>query len=253
MQTSMTFAVDNRLPEILDRVRSLFAARSPVVTEPLSQLVFAIIAEGAAPSVGLAVYNRLRATFPRWSDLRDASAERVGRVLVGVPGAVAKAEALPALLRAIEAERGVIELDFLRRMTTETAGRWLEKLPGVNGTVAAAVLSFSDLKRPVVAIGKEGARPIRRLGLAPASAPLSALPRHVAERAPSGWRAEEFADLGRGMARIARTVCIDGKPDCSACPLRDLCPSANRQAADVVAFPGPRAAPAVRTARSARS
>lgn len=250
MQTSMTFAVDNRLPEILERMRALYPARPARLTDPLSQLVFSVVAEGAAPAVGLAVYNRLRATFPRWSDLRDAPEEKVSRVLVGVPGGTEKAKALPAIMRRIEDERGAIDLDFLQRLGTEAAARWLETLPGVNASIAAATLSFSDLRRPVLAIGKEGARPIRRLGLAGPSAALSALPRHVAEKAPSSWRAEDFADLGRGLARLGRTVCGEGRPDCKACPLKDLCPSANRQAAEVVAFPGV-GKRAVKSARSA--
>ena len=240
MQTSLTFATDNRLPEILDRLRSLFPQQAARRTDPLTQLVFAVVSQDAAPSVASAVFNRMRATFPRWSDLRDAEEAKLARVLVGVPGAAAKAAGVPALLRAIEAERGVIDLDFLGRMSTEAAGRWLERLPGVTADVAAAVLSFSDLARPVMAIGRGPARPVRRLGLAQTAAPLSALPRQVAERAPADWKAEEFADLARGMARLARTVCHEGQPDCRACPLADLCPSANQRSAEVVAFPGAR-------------
>ena len=242
MQTSLTFATDNRLPEILDRLRSLFPTKPAMRTDPLSQLVFAVASDGAAPSVGAAVFNRLRAKFPRWSDLRDAAPQDVARVLVGVPNAAAKAEAIPALLQAIEAERGVIDLDFLGRMTTDAAGRWLERLPGVTADIAAATLSFSDLRRPVIAIGRAAARPVRRLGLAQASAPLSALPRQVAERAPAEWKAEAFADFARGMARLSRTVCHEGKPDCRACPLKDLCTAAGQGAAsasaNVIAFPG---------------
>ena len=238
MQTSLHFATDNRLPEILARVEALSPSRQARITDPLSQLVFAVVSEDAAPAVGLAVYNRLRTTCPRWSDLRDASSETLSRVLVGVPGAAKKAEALPEIVRLIEAERGVIELDFLRRMTTEAAGRWLETLPGVNAATAAAVLSFSDLRRSVVSVDQRNARPIRRLGLAPVAAPISALPCHVAERAPSSWGSEEFSGLAKGLSKLARTVCTDGKPDCGACTLRDLCPSARQVSAKVVAFPG---------------
>ena len=237
MQTSMTFATDNRLPEILARAERLAPARQGRITDPLSQLVFAVVAEDAAPAVGLAVYNRLRATCPRWSDLRDATPETLARVLVGTPGAAAKAEALPAIIRAIEDERGVIELDFLRRMTTEAAARWLETLPGIGAATAAAVLSFSDLRRSIMSVDQRTARPIRRLGLSPTAAPISALPRHVAERAPSSWGPEEFAGLTRGLSKLGRTVCTDGKPDCAACPMSDLCPSARRKTAEVVAFP----------------
>ena len=236
MQTSMTFATDNRLPEILARAEQL-SPQTAAITDPLSQLIYAVIAEDAAPAVALAVYKRLRAECPRWSDLRDAAPETLARILVGAPGAAAKAAALPGIVAGIEAERGVIELDFLRRMTTEAAGRWLETLPGVNASIAAAVLSFSDLRRSVVAVDQRSARPIRRLGLAPTAAPISALPRHVAERAPSGWGAAEFSALAKGLGKLGRTVCTEGKPDCGACPMADLCPSARRKTAEVVAFP----------------
>ena len=241
MQTSLHFATDNRLPEILARVEALSPNRQARITDPLSQLIFAVVSEDAAPAVGLAVYNRLRATCPRWSDLRDAAPETLARILVGTPGAGAKAEALPAIIAAIEAERGVIELDFLRRMTTDAAQRWLERLPGVTAPVAAAVLSFSDLRRSVMSVDQRTARAIRRLGLAPTAAPISALPRHVAERAPSSWGPESFAGLTRGLSKLARTVCAEGKPDCAACPMADLCPSARRKTAEVVSFPAAKA------------
>ena len=241
MQTSLHFATDNRLPEMLARLEAA-APKQARITDPLSQLVFAVVSEDAAPAVALATFKRLKTVFPRWSDLRDAAPEVLARVLVGAPNARAKAAALPALIAAIEAERGVIELDFLRRMTTEAAGRWLETLPGVNAGIAAAVLSFSDLRRSVLVVSQPTGRVIRRLGLSPAAAPISALPRHVAERAPSSWGSDEFASLAKGFSRLARTVCTEGKPDCGACALRDLCPSARQGEAKVVAFRAPDAA-----------
>lgn len=238
MQTSLTFVLDNRLPEILDRLSLRYPAPSPSPADPLRQLVYAMVSEGAAASVGLAVFNRLMTEYPSWTRLAAASPEALATHFVGLPNARAKSHAVPTLLRAIDAERGEIELDFLGRLSTEAACRWLEKLPGVSASMAAGVLSFSSLKKPLLAVDDETARVVRRLHLCEPGAPASALPRQVAERAPSTWRAGQFAQLGDGLRRLGRQACGHGRPDCERCPLADLCPSQHQRAADIIPFPG---------------
>ena len=70
--------------------------------DPLRQLIFAMVSEGAAPSVGIAVFNRLRAHFPNWRALRDATPEALDSCLVGLKSAARLRQALPEVLFAIE-------------------------------------------------------------------------------------------------------------------------------------------------------
>lgn len=236
MQHSLEFALDNRLPDIKDRLVKLFPRRQEGPTDPLRQLVYSILCEGLQPAVGVGLFNRLRSQFPNWAALRDAPSEALDDLLIGVPGGRQKAVTLPDVLRTIEERNGGLHLDPLGRMTTEAAQRWLERLPGVSSQVASAVLAFSTLARPVVPIDRDSARPIRRLGLAPLGTPISALPRHIVARSPSAWGAEDFAELSESFRLFGRQICRHDRPGCTDCPLEELCPSSSPAQADVIAF-----------------
>lgn len=251
MQTPLTFAVDNRLPEILDRVRQLFPKmQGGKRTDPLDQLLYGVVAHGLSSAGATASYRRLREGYPRLSALRDAEPEALRRILVGVPAAALKAAAIPEILRLIEEAFGSLTLDPLARVDAEMAHRFLTRLPRVTEEVAASVLTFTGSERLVLAIDKDVARPLRRLGLCEPGAPLSALPRQLIERAPAQWKNEDFAGLSQGLARVADRFCHQGRPECRSCPLASLCPAAQSasDSAKVVSFPFGKARETKRTA-----
>lgn len=236
MQTSLTFSQHAALPDILDRLGQHYGHPAAGRRDALRQLVYMMVARGSAPSVGLAVFSRLQALYPSWARLRDANPADLAALFIGLPHRHEKVRTLPDLLQAIEEVRGALELDFLERLSTEAAQRWLETLPGVDHTLASAVLAFSTLKRASLAVDREMARPVRRLGLCQKGAPLSALERQVIEGAPASWSGEEMAALGYGLRRLAKGVCHAGRPACGECPLSVLCPSSG-QTAEVLSFP----------------
>lgn len=240
MQTALTFAQNPALPALKDRLVRAYPAPAPRARgDALRQLVYMLIARGAAASVGLAVFNRVRTAYPNWEALRRAAPNDLARLFIGLPRARAKAVEIPAVLETI-AHRcgGECDLSLLSRMTTDAARRWLEDLPGVDGPLASAVLTFSSLRRASLPIDRTAARPVRRLGLCPDGAPLSALERHVAEAAPADWRSDDFAAFSAALHRLAHTVCGAGRPECDKCPVANLCPSAGRMPAEVLPFPG---------------
>ncbi|NRA29317.1 MAG: hypothetical protein HRU11_03565 [Parvularculaceae bacterium] len=251
MQTPLTFAIDNRLPEILERVGQLFPQRKARrQLSAMDQLIYGLIAHGLPASVAMASYRRLRMAFPSLADLKRARPGALQAELIGVPAAALKAAAIPELLATIEEAFGQLTLDGLERMETEQAHRFLTSLPRITDEIAASVLSFAGQERTVLSVDKDAARPLRRLGLCEPGAPLSALPRQLIERSPVEWRSEEFAGLSQGMLRVADRFCHQAKPDCANCPLRSLCPSAEEYAqpsATVVSFPFGKATQRART------
>ncbi|MEM9810346.1 MAG: hypothetical protein AAF788_03890 [Pseudomonadota bacterium] len=240
MQTSLTFAIDNRLPEILDRVRQLFpgSTRPAPATNPLDQLLYAVLAQGLSSAAATASFRRLRMVFPRLSDLRDAQASEIAELLVGLPAGPLKALALIEIVKRVEEAFGALSLDALARIDSEMARRFLTRLPRVTEEIAASVLAFTGFERPVLSVDSDTARPLRRLGLAEPGAPLSALPRQLIERSPADWGHDRFADLSRGLRRVSDRWCHQGRPDCGSCPLASLCPSAEKPAkkAQILSF-----------------
>jgi len=242
MQTPLHFAIDNRLPEILERVRQLFPGRRDnTSTSPMDQLIYGVVAKGLSPAGAVASYRRLQARYPRLVSLRNAQPADLEALLVAVPAAALKAAAIPEILRRIEEAFGSLSLDGLDRLDSEMARRFLVRLPQVTDDIAASVMTLTGRERTVLSVDQDTARPLRRLGLGERGCPLSALPRQLIERSPADWRSTDFTDLSRGLTRVADRWCHHGKPDCGSCPLASLCPSA-RDAGDqepkVVAFPG---------------
>ncbi|RFB04038.1 endonuclease III domain-containing protein [Parvularcula marina] len=250
MQTSLTFTQNADLPVILDRLERSYGRATRHKRDAMRQLIFMVVAQGAAPSVGLAVFDRLQAVYPSWARLRDAEPRDLEALFIGLPDREKKARAIPEILKAIEAEHGELDLDHLAEMSTDAARIWLAALPGVSLSVASAVLAFSTLERPSLAVDRENVRPMRRLGLCPQGTPLSAVPREVMEGAPADWSGAQMASLSHGLGRLAATVCQRGKPACQRCPLMTLCPSSGH-VAEVLAFPSAEARQAWAAKRSA--
>ncbi|MFC3301275.1 hypothetical protein [Parvularcula lutaonensis] len=238
MQAPLTFAVDNRLPEILERVLQLLPKQRPVAdTNPLDQLLYGVVAQGLSSAGATACFRRVKERFPSFVSLRDAEPETLRSLMVGVPSAALKAAAIPDILRLIEEAFGSLSLEPLSRLDQELALRFLTRLPRVTEEIAVSVLRFTGTDRLVLHIDRDVARPLRRLGLAEPGAPLSALPRQLIERSPVAWRSEDFAALSRGLTRVADRFCHQGRPDCSSCPLASLCPAAEKTEGKVVTFP----------------
>lgn len=250
MQTSLSFSRHPDLPAILERLEYAFGPQARRKRDALRQLIYMVVAEGAAPSVGLAVFDRLQAVYPNWPRLRDADPRDLRALFIGLPDREKKAFAVPEILQAIEDQTGDLDLDHLARLSTEAATAWLEALPGISQSMACAVLAFSTLERPSLSVDRENVRPIRRLGLCAPGAPMSAVAREVLEAAPPEWSGSQVAGLTHGLSRLASSVCHRGKPDCARCPLMTLCPTSGHTA-EVLSFPGAKerqARPALRSA-----
>ncbi len=236
MQMSLTFARDGRLPEILKRLRASWPPRGQGKCDPLSQLIFVIVAARAPGASALAAFQRLKRSFPRWHDVKLADLDLLTRALAGVEDAREKAKTIQNILREIEKRHEYLELDFLSDWSTSAARQFLESLPGVGPTASAATLNFSTLQRTVLSVSDETARPVRRLGIVPEGAVRSSLDRHIIERMPTEWQAHDLTALHQGLEKLARHFCHHGRPACKGCPLSDLCPTARRGAGDVVQF-----------------
>jgi endonuclease-3 len=241
MQTPLQFAIDNRLPEIADRVGQLMPAqKSEAGINPLDQLLYGVLAQGLSSSSATASYRRLRKAYPRFADLRDAEPEAIRTLMVGIPAAALKAAAIPEILRLVEDAFGCLSLDGLARLDTAMAESFLTRLPRVTEEIASTVMRFAGKERLVLHVDREVARVLRRLALCEPAAPLSAVPRQLIERAPTGWRQDDFAGLSRGLTRVADRFCHQGRPDCGSCPLASLCPGAEKARPSsevVVSFP----------------
>jgi endonuclease-3 len=93
----------------------------------------------------------------------------------------------------------------------------LERLPGVGRKTANVVLNVA-FGQPTIAVDTHIFRVANRMGLAPGKNP------DEVERKLVKFVPEEFRQHAHHWLILhGRYVCVARKPDCGACPLRDLC------------------------------
>lgn len=250
MQTSFPFSADNPFETLLELFDTTYGQSDAERRDPMRQLVFAIIAEGVAPSVGSAIFNRVLAKYRTWPGIVAAGEDALGALMIGLPNANGRARRVVAALLAVKERCGDYDLELLSKMATDQAQRWLEELPSVTQTAAASVLAYSALRRSVFVVDRDVAVVIRRLRLCPEGSPVSAMARLLAEAAPARWSSREFERFMAGLSRLSRDRC-GALPRCDRCPLASSCPTAGRSAT-VVPFPGRRTAVNVPPARQKR-
>lgn len=189
--------------------------------DPVGELVYTILSQHTSDRNAEAAFRRLRSAFPRWEDLARARPEEVEPLIRSAGLSRQKAPRIVGVLGRILAERGSLDLSFLRHLPLEEAKAWLRRLPGVGPKTAAIVLCFA-LGRPALPVDTHVHRVARRLGLLPSNA--SAEQAHeLLERA---LPPEEVYPFHVYLITLGRQVCRARRPLCGRCPLAFACPSA---------------------------
>ena len=151
----------------------------------------AIISQHTSGPNSRRAYERLRARYPTWADVREAPLEGIQEAIWCAGLARLKAPRIKSLLAQITAERGALDLGFLAGLSPAGAMAWLRRLPGVGQTTAACVLLFG-MGRPVLPVDGGILRVSRRLGLI----------------APRGARTRRSGCWKRASSRGRCTPCI---------------------------------------------
>jgi len=225
MQALFDFEPSPILPQIRERLLSTFGPQTAERRlDPVSQLVKAVISTRTYDAVSWAAFGRLKAAFGAWGELATAEPKTIEAILGDVTFADQKARQLPILFRLIEHRTGGVSLDFLAELSVEQAMAWLEDLPGVGRQIAAAVLNFSRLNKPVMVVDTHVHRVIRRLGLVGRSAEPAQSHEALMVLAPAATTAEDFYELHWLIKGLGQSLCTDKPPACGRCPLNALCP-----------------------------
>lgn len=100
----------------------------------------------------------------------------------------------------------------------------LEALPGVGRKTAHVVLG-TWFGEPALTVDTHVARLAKRLGVTRATTPR-AIEDDLAARFTRAGEDTDWTLLGHRLITLGRQVCHARAPECVACPLEDLCPSA---------------------------
>jgi len=193
--------------------------------DPLSELVSSLLSHRTRNADSGAAFKALRARFPDWQAVLDAPTADVQQAIARVTWPEQKAPRIQSILRAIQAERGELSLDFLADFPVDEARAWLQRLPGVGPKTSAAVLSFSLLRRPALPVDSHHHRVAARTGLIPAGMAVGPSHAVLAAQLPPDWDAQQVYDNHEVLMLHGQKCCYWRNPACGRCPLLDLCPS----------------------------
>ena len=193
--------------------------------DPLSELVSSLLSHRTRNADSGAAFKALRERYPNWAAVVAAPAAEVQAAIHRVTWPEQKAPRIQSILRAIQAERGALSLDFLADLPVEDARAWLERLPGVGPKTSAAVLNFSLLRRAALPVDSHHHRVAARTGLIPADLAVGPSHRVLAAQLPPEWDAQKVYDNHEVLMLHGQRCCFYRNPACARCPLLDLCPA----------------------------
>jgi endonuclease III len=210
-----------RVRAVRDRLRLVYGIPGWAAHgHPIAELILTVLSQSTNDRNRDVAYLRLRERFPTWEEVRDAPVDELEEAIR--PGGISKVKSarIKDILVAI-APRGEISLDDLADMTVPEAQSYLTALPGVGRKTAACVLLFALGMRDVP-VDTHVSRVGTRLGLFRPKAPFEEMHDEMLTITPRGQELEFHINL----LRHGRRTCHARRPECGACALQRMCPSA---------------------------
>ncbi len=190
--------------------------RSPLPA--LDELISTILSQNTNDRNRDLAYNHLRAVLPTWEQVRDADPRQVIEAVRIAGLGNQKGPRIQAVLRQITEERGELDLSFLADLPTDEAMAWLTRFNGVGPKTASIVLVFS-LGKPAFPVDTHIYRVSGRIGLRPEKLSVEDAHPYLAAQFPP----EEYGPAHLNLIRLGREICHARRPECSRCPLTDVC------------------------------
>ena len=209
---------DERILRIHELLLAEYGDQPWHARDPVATLVGTILSQNTNDVNRDRAFERMRARFPTWEEVRDAPLEELIEAVRPAGLGPTKAPRIQEALHRITSERGALSLDFLNDLNVEQARAWLLDLPGVGPKTAAIVLLFA-LGKPAFPVDTHVHRVTRRLGLIP--------PKTSREKAHDLLEAlvppELYYPFHLNVIFHGRAVCHARNPECARCALRDSC------------------------------
>lgn len=185
---------------------------------PLDELVSTILSQNTTDTNRDTAFEALTERFEDWESVRDAPAEAVIDAIRPAGLANQKGPRIQRILREISAERDSLDLSFLKDWQPGEVREWLQDFKGVGPKTAAIVMQFS-LDMPAFPVDTHVYRVTGRIGLRPDDMSADQAHQYLEDQLPP----ETYYPAHLNIIRLGREICKARKPECSACPLTDLC------------------------------
>ncbi|AWN21837.1 endonuclease III [Deinococcus irradiatisoli] len=186
--------------------------------EAMHELISTILSQRTTAANEDAAYQELR-QLGDWDAIVAAPVEAVTESIRLSNYPEQKAPRIQATLRAVKAEHGNYNLDFLAELNPAEGLKWLTALPGVGVKTASLVLLFNYAK-PVFPVDTHVHRITSRIGAIPKMGEQAA---HKALLALLPPDPPLLYELHINLLRHGQQVCTFSRPRCGKCVLQDIC------------------------------
>lgn len=207
--------------EIANRLKQQFGHRAwRSHGDPVDELVATILSQHTSDINTARAFASLRARFPIWQSVIDASPNDVADSIRSGGLANLKAPRIQAVLIAIQERFSTLSFDQISHLSVRDARAELMKLKGVGPKTASCVLLFS-FGMPAMPVDTHVHRVSQRLGLVPVAE--SAKAAHETLETALGADRDEVYAFHLSLIAHGRTVCLARKPRCERCTLAECC------------------------------
>ena len=213
-----------RMAQVQERLRNKFGTPTWHVELPaVDELVCTILSQNTNDINRDKAFRALKERYPEWEAVRDADPAELQYVIRIAGLANQKGPNIQAALRDITAERGEIDLNWLREIDAEEARNWLVRLRGVGPKTAPIVMVFA-LGMPAFPVDTHIYRVTGRIGLRPKELDITKTHAYMEQIADPA----DFGSLHLNLIDLGREICQARKPKCAICPILDLCQYDNK-------------------------
>lgn len=212
-------ALKKKADEVLARLQAFYGTPDwrPAFSA-MDELVCTILSQNTNDRNRDVAFNRLQDAFPTWEQVRDAELEAAIETIRPAGLANQKGARIQQVLRQITAERGDLDLSFLKELHAEEAYTWLIKFKGVGPKTASIILQFA-LDKPAFPVDTHVHRVSGRVGLRPPEMNAEKSHEHLAAL----FDPSMYGPAHLNIIRLGREICHARKPECPRCPLKEIC------------------------------
>jgi endonuclease-3 len=185
---------------------------------PVDELVSTILSQNTNDLNRDRAFEALRKRFPTWEEVCIVDPDELVSAIRPAGLANQKGPRIQQILREISAERGNLDLTFLKDWPVDTGRLWLTRFKGVGPKTAAIVLLFS-LGLPAFPVDTHIYRVTGRIGLLPDNMTVEAAHTHLEKLFPP----ESYYAAHLNIIQLGRKICTSRRVFCSICPLQKVC------------------------------
>jgi endonuclease-3 len=183
----------------------------------LDTLIATKLSQNTTDKTSSIAFNNLKREFKSWDIVNDAPVSKIKNLIKICGLADTKSKDIKALLKQIKKERGIISLDFLKKLPDEEVYAELTKYKGIGVKTASCVLVFS-LGREVFPVDTHIHRVLNRLGVVETKSAEETF-----EKAKAIIPGKKKYFLHRAIIMFGRNICRAKNPFCGSCFLYNNC------------------------------